>query len=336
MRCRSRIILFIFRLQAVAAARQSARSDAARASAARSGGTNADPAACRLAVGRRRPGAARHGPTRLGPRRPCVCPRPRFDRLTRLPWHPAPGRLTAGARRARGALDQRGAGAGLPLARRFYHAGRSEDLRTVLEEVHRWCPLSPLLLAGVSLGGNVSLKLTAEAAGRAVPGLAHVAVIAPPIDLESCAVLLSHRRNRIYESHFVSELIVDAEKRQKHFPDLPPLRFPRRMTVRLFDDLYTAPRSGFRGLCRLLSPLLLRAAHRAHHSPHADFDGARRSVHRGGAVRATDAAAERDTAHPAEGRPHRFSGPRRPRRHPLGGTARRRMVVTGVNRPHAN
>ena len=102
--------------------------------------------------------------------------------------------------------------AGLPLARRFYHAGRSDDLRMVLEEVHRWCPTSPLLLAGVSLGGNVSLKLTGEAAGRAVPGLARVAVIAPPIDLICCAALLSHRRNRIYESRFLSELIVDAHR----------------------------------------------------------------------------------------------------------------------------
>ncbi len=33
--------------------------------------------------------------------------------------------------------------------------------------------------------------------------------------------------------------------RQKHFPDLPPLDFPKRMTMRLFDDLYTAPRCGF-------------------------------------------------------------------------------------------
>jgi predicted alpha/beta-fold hydrolase len=155
--------------------------------------------------------------------------------------------LKRGARVVR--LDQRGAGAGLPLARRFYHAGRSEDLRAALEEVHRWSTDSPLLLAGVSLGGNVALKLAGEAAERPVPGLARVAVIAPPIDLVRCCALLAQRRNRIYESHFVAELIVDAQRRQRHFPDLPPLRFPRRMTMQLFDDLYTAPRSGFGDAC---------------------------------------------------------------------------------------
>ena len=32
---------------------------------------------------------------------------------------------------------------------------------------------------------------------------------------------------------------------RRHFPDLPPLRWQSRMTIRLFDDLYTAPRRGF-------------------------------------------------------------------------------------------
>ena len=151
--------------------------------------------------------------------------------------------LEQGARVVR--LDQRGAGAGLPLARRCYHAGRSEDLREVLAEVHRWSPTSALLLAGVSLGANVSLKLAGEAVEHPVPGLTRVGVISPPIDLERCSVMLAHRRNRIYEGHFVGELMADAQRRQRFFPDLPPLRFPRRVTVRLFDDLYTAPRAGF-------------------------------------------------------------------------------------------
>ena len=41
-------------------------------------------------------------------------------------------------------LDQRGVGAGLRLARAFYHAGRSEDVRAVLEEVHGWSPTSQI------------------------------------------------------------------------------------------------------------------------------------------------------------------------------------------------
>jgi len=143
-------------------------------------------------------------------------------------------------------MDLRGAGAGLPLARGVYHAGRSDDIRAVLAKLHAWTPTSPLLLIGLSLGGALSLRLAGEAAKQPVPGLTRVAAISPPIDLPRCAALLSLPRNRIYEDNFTRDLLFAARQRQRYFPDLPPLNFPRRrLTMRLFDDLYTAPRSGF-------------------------------------------------------------------------------------------
>jgi uncharacterized protein len=142
-------------------------------------------------------------------------------------------------------MDLRGAGRGLPLARRFYHAGRSGDVRAALAEVHRWSPTSPLVLIGLSLGGGIALKLAGEAGDQPVPGLDRVAVLGPPIDLECCVTLLTQPRNRLYEKCFLRNLLAEARQRQQVFPDLPPLCLPRRLTMRLFDDLYTAPRSGF-------------------------------------------------------------------------------------------
>jgi predicted alpha/beta-fold hydrolase len=142
-------------------------------------------------------------------------------------------------------MDQRGAGAGIALARGVYHAGRSDDVRAALAEIHTWSPSSPLLVIGLSLGGALVLRLAGEAADRPVPGLTRVAALSPPIDLLRCAALLSLPRNRIYEGNFLRDLLIEARHRQRFFPDLPPLRLPRRLTIRLFDDLYTAPRSGF-------------------------------------------------------------------------------------------
>ncbi|HEY7427944.1 MAG TPA: alpha/beta fold hydrolase [Gemmataceae bacterium] len=142
-------------------------------------------------------------------------------------------------------MDLRGAGAGLPLARNVYHAGRSGDVRAALEEMHSWSPSSPLLLIGLSLGGALVLKMAAEAADRPVPGLTRLAAWSPPIDLPRCVALLGLRKNRFYENNFLRELTLKARLRRRFFPDLPPLRFPRRMTIRLFDELYTAPRGGF-------------------------------------------------------------------------------------------
>lgn len=142
-------------------------------------------------------------------------------------------------------VDLRGAGRSLPLARQFYHAGRSEDVRAMLAELHRWSPTSPLLLFGISLGGNLALKTAGEADTHPVPGLACVAVLAPPIDMARCSAMLSHPRNRIYDVSFARGLAVAARRRQRIFADLPPMVLPRPLTLRRFDDLYTAPRCGF-------------------------------------------------------------------------------------------
>jgi hypothetical protein len=142
-------------------------------------------------------------------------------------------------------IDLRGAGAGVQLARQTYHAGRSEDIRAALNYLHSQSPASSLLLLGVSLGGNATLKLAAEAATDPVPGLARVAVLNPPIDLARCAELISAPRNRWYERHFVRDLVRCAILRHRHFPDLPTVSFPANLTLVGFDDVYTAPRNGF-------------------------------------------------------------------------------------------
>jgi predicted alpha/beta-fold hydrolase len=142
-------------------------------------------------------------------------------------------------------LDLRGAGKSLPLSRRSYHGGRSDDVRAALEDIHRMAPESPLTLVGISLGGNIVLKLAGEAADNPVPGLVRAAALAPPIDMSRCAALLAERRNRIYANFFLRDLVTEAHKRQQFFPDLPPLNLPKQLTIHRFDDLYTAPRAGF-------------------------------------------------------------------------------------------
>ena len=144
-------------------------------------------------------------------------------------------------------MDLRGCGRGLPLARRPYHGGCSEDVRACVADIRRGSPSSAVTLIGFSLGGNIVLKLAGEAAQRPVDGLERVAALAPPIDFERCAALLSAPRNHIYEQYFVRGLIRQVRQRQRLFPEDAAIRFPRWMTMRRFDDLYTSPRCGFDG-----------------------------------------------------------------------------------------
>lgn len=142
-------------------------------------------------------------------------------------------------------IDLRGTGAGFGLAVGFYHGGRSEDIRMALEEIHRWAPRSPLWLIGFSLGGNLALKYAGETAEKPLAALQRVVTVAPPIDVLRCSLLISQRHNRFYNRFFARQLIRLARIRQRHYPDPPLPEFPRRATIRDFDDLFTAPRCGF-------------------------------------------------------------------------------------------
>jgi predicted alpha/beta-fold hydrolase len=140
-------------------------------------------------------------------------------------------------------LDLRGVGAGATLARMTYHGGCSGDLRAVALDVHRESPNSPLVLLGMSLGGNLVLKLAGEAEDDPLPGLHAVAAVAPPIDMMLCAAMLA--RLRFYDAYFARQLVKQVRQHQRHFPDVTLPRFPRRPTMRQFDELCTAPRWGF-------------------------------------------------------------------------------------------
>src|ERR1700730_12505221 len=101
------------------------------------------------------------------------------------------------------------------------------------------------MVIGLSLGDALVLKTAGEPIEHPLPYLERVAAMNPPIDLDRCAALIAQPQNRVYNQYFTGLLIREAELRQRIVPGLPPLRFPRRMSVRLYDDLYTAPRGGF-------------------------------------------------------------------------------------------
>ena len=141
-------------------------------------------------------------------------------------------------------MDLRGAGAGMRLARRFYNAGCSQDLREVITSVVARFPGTPLAVVGFSLGGNIVLKCAGEMGEQTPSELRGVAAVAPPIDLVRCSELIA--RYPLYDAFYVRHLTQQVAKHQRCFPDLPCVQFPRRLLLRTFDDLYTSPRWGFK------------------------------------------------------------------------------------------
>lgn len=143
-------------------------------------------------------------------------------------------------------VNLRNCGSGAWLSRNLYHSGRSEDALRVVQSLLAEKPEAPCALVGFSLGGNIALKLAGELAAAPPPGLAGVVAVSPPSDLLASVRRLSRGAGGLYERYFVSQLRAGAREHHEVYPDMPLPSLPPSLRLIDFDDLYTAPRCGFR------------------------------------------------------------------------------------------
>lgn len=141
----------------------------------------------------------------------------------------------------------RGCGSVPNRARRFYHSGETSDLAFAVEHVLRDYPEAPLVVAGVSLGGNVLLKWLGEMGDRVPERVRAAAAVSVPFDLERGARFISNGFSRVYEANFVGTLRRKAVEKLARYPDLfDRSALDRARTIFEFDDAVTAPVHGFR------------------------------------------------------------------------------------------
>lgn len=128
---------------------------------------------------------------------------------------------------------------------RIFHAGCSGEIGEV---IHQFCvrhPVSSLFLVGVSMGGNLVLKLLGEWGEQAPSQVVAAGVISPLCDLMESWPLMEKPSNWIYRRYFVRRLVaLTGNGSTGSFLDRDKLR--RVRTIREFDELVTAPLSGFR------------------------------------------------------------------------------------------
>jgi len=132
-------------------------------------------------------------------------------------------------------------------ARRFYHSGETTDLAFAIERLIAEDPERPLVLAGVSLGGNVLLKYLGERGDRVPAQVRAAAAMSVPFDLARGCRHISQGFSRVYERHFIRTLIAKARRKLERYPDLipDPAVLDGVRTLWDFDHLVTAPVHGF-------------------------------------------------------------------------------------------
>ena len=143
-------------------------------------------------------------------------------------------------------VNTRNCGGTEHLTTTLYHAGLTEDLRQIITELSERDGITELFIAGFSLGGNVVLKLAGEYGAAAPRQLKGVVAVSPSIDLNASADAIELRSNLIYNMRFVWSLRTRMRRKARLFPErYDESRLRGVWSIRKFDDVYTAPHSGF-------------------------------------------------------------------------------------------
>lgn len=140
----------------------------------------------------------------------------------------------------------RSCGGELNRTRRSYHSGETSDTAFVVEYLQSQFQSSPLLLAGVSLGGNVLLKYLGESGADISRRIRGAAAVSVPYDLARSSRHINRGFARVYQWNFLRSLRSKASRKLDQFPDLvDAAKIARATTMFSFDDCFTAPVHGF-------------------------------------------------------------------------------------------
>ena len=121
------------------------------------------------------------------------------------------------------------------------------DRRGAVQAVERLCPGAAISIVGFSLSGSLLLRYLGDGQMEHSRSLFRAVAVCPPLDLRYCVQQLERTRaGQRYDWYFVRQLLEQVSGSTQWRDDIPLARM-KRLPRRLydFDDLYTAPASGF-------------------------------------------------------------------------------------------
>jgi predicted alpha/beta-fold hydrolase len=141
----------------------------------------------------------------------------------------------------------RGCSGELNWAPRAYHSGDFEEIGWILGRLRERAG-APLLVVGISLGGNALLRWAGEMGQAAAAQACAVAAICSPLDLAAGGQAIGKGLSRqVYTRMFLRSMKPKALAKLAQHPGLFDAEQLRRVSdLYEFDNLFTAPLHGFR------------------------------------------------------------------------------------------
>jgi predicted alpha/beta-fold hydrolase len=145
-------------------------------------------------------------------------------------------------------LNLRGAGYSVASAPSLYHAGLTNDPRTVVEFLSRDPRVDGIAIVGFSLGGNVALKLAGEWGHLPPSPVKAICTLSAPLDLDATSRRLEELRNLPYRMYILRGLVTRGELFAQLHPELTryePRSLRRLTSIREYDRRVIVPMHGF-------------------------------------------------------------------------------------------
>jgi len=127
-----------------------------------------------------------------------------------------------------------------------FHSGCSRLVEDLVKQARDQLGLSLIFLAGVSMGGNILLKMIGEWSSSPPPWVLGAAAISPLTDLPGSSEIMEEPATLFYRKRFLRKLrktmLRDAVRYQNYLDSEKVLQAG---TIREFDEAFTVPLSGF-------------------------------------------------------------------------------------------
>ena len=143
----------------------------------------------------------------------------------------------------------RGCSGEINVGPRAYHSGDFEEIGWVLRRLRAGHAAgAPLLVVGVSLGGNALLRWAEEMGHEAARVVDAVAAVSSPVDLYASGQAIGRGFNRlVYTRMFLNSMKPKARDKLKQFPGLfDGAALAEARDLYAFDNIFTAPLHGFK------------------------------------------------------------------------------------------
>lgn len=142
-------------------------------------------------------------------------------------------------------MNMRGCGPGWDKAKSPPNAGRSDDLRQVLEFIRRKHPFNPVTVIGFSMGANILLKMLGEDGHARSGQIEDFIAVSPPLDLQRSVQCLKKTENQVYSYFFTHLLKKNIRQIQKAIPELREYKVDHCRELPELDEAFTAPACGY-------------------------------------------------------------------------------------------